>query len=215
MDDQNDITITKAKKLVKNKIEICERYMNDFMEYAVKLCGEKIEEIVEERIIKEPRITKKQGPEGLQELLSKKENLLIELPDIVKKEASSAKIWKHIIISTKPEYENISNYFIDIYDFKRDIKKSLGRVLGYGVELLLEYDYLKNQESICWYKSEDNKIFYKEEIEFNHEMETIIATYLHSYHLLYGAFQNLMDLKLKKDRQEAENILKKVKESLK
>lgn len=215
MDDQNDITITKAKKLVKNKIEICERYMNDFMEYAVKLCGEKIEEIVEERIIKEPRITKKQGPEGLQELLSKKENLLIELPDIVKKEASSDKIWKHIIISTKPEYENISNYFIDIYDFKRDIKKSLGRVLGYGVELLLEYDYLKNQEGIYWYKSEDNKIFYKEEIEFNHEMETIIATYLHSYHSLYGAFQNLMDLKLKKDRQEAENILKKVKESLK
>lgn len=215
MDDKFDITLTNAEKLVKNKIEICERYMNEFMEYAVRLCAEKIEEIDEEQIIKEPRITKMHGNEGLHDLLSRKENLLIKLPDIVKNEVGRDKIWKHRIISAKPKYEDISDYFIDIYDLKKDIKKSLSRVLGYGAELLLEYDYLKRDEGIYWYESEDNKIFYKEEIEFNHEMETLIATYLHSYHSLYGSFQNLSGLKLKKDRHEAENILENVKESLK
>ena len=209
-----DMAINNAQKSVEDKIEICEQYMNEFMKPTVRLCSRKIDDIIEEVIIKEPQITKKHGDKGLQELLSKKNGLLNDLPNIVEKEVQSAKIWKHKIISTEPEYEDISDYFMDIYDFKKDIKGSLGRVLGYGVKLLLEYGYLK-KHSTHWYESDNNKIVYREEIEFNHEMDTIVVNYLHSYHSLYESFRNLENLKRKRDEQEAKNLLELSKSSLK
>lgn len=213
--DKFDIAINEAEDSVESRSEICEWYMGEFMDPTIRLCAGEIEGMVEERIIKEPQITKKLGNEGLKELLSKKDDLLAELPNIVKKEVGSDKIWKHRMILAKLEYENISDYFIDIYDFKRDIKSSIGRVLGHGVELLLEYDYFKKQGSHDWDQSDEGTVVYNKEIEFDQEMDTIVANYLDSYHLLYESFVILEALKLEKDEQEAIKLLKEVKDSLK
>jgi hypothetical protein len=210
-----DTAINEAMESVKKRIETCETYMIEFMDPTFKLCEEKIEVLVEDRIIKEPQITKKLGHEGLNELLHKKEGLMAELPNIIQKELGSDKIWKHRIILDKPEYEDISDYFIDIYDFKIDIKKSLGKILGYGVELLLEYNYFKKHDRDDWGKSDNDKIVYTREIEFSHEMDTIVVNYLDSYHLLYESFVVLEALKLEKDEDEAMELLKKVKDSIK
>lgn len=215
VDENSEIAIVKAEKAVNEDVKICEQYMDEFMSLAVKFCAEKMDYIFEERIIKEPKITKKNGDKELHELLSKKDNLLAELPNNVNKEVGIGKIWKHRIIAINPEYEDISDYFLDIYDFKRDIKKAMGRVLGYGVELLLDYNYFKKKDTVTFYKYKDNEIMYTGELEFTNEMDINIANYLHSYHSLYSSFIVLADLKQKKSEQEAADLLKRVKKSLK
>jgi hypothetical protein len=211
--EEYDMFIINAETKIQKEAERSEQFMKEFIESTVRLCAGKVGNIINERIIKEPQITKKLGEKGLEDLLSKKEGFLAELPLIVENALDNDIIWKYKILLSNPKDKSVSNDSYDGSDFKRNITSPLHMVIGNVIEILLEFGYYK--DSPYWYKSDNNKIVYAGEIEFNHEMDTVAVNYLNSYHILHNSVKNLQNLKIKKDELEAENLLKKVKSSLK
>ena len=150
-------------------------------------------------------ITKKIAKRGdLTKFKLECKKLIEKLPSIVKKKLDNSDYWIHKdpLDSLK---ENKIEY-LNEYELKKNIKKTLRKPMGKSGKFLLDYDYY-DKDSVSWgWEKSINGITYKYRVNLTDNLKKLIKNYICLQNQLYELVLELKTVEQEKSEAEIEEL---------
>lgn len=206
-----DPKIGNLEKEMKIFREQMEKTCDDFLIATNEFIIDWFNKSVQDSVQRNPDITKKHGIEGLRNLKSDLNDLILRVPDLVNQHLNKDAYWGHrdTISDGKEKLWGRYSLYRALGPIDGPLDEGTRIIFGYVGEILIKYGYVSlNETKIVnyWTSIGSNRLRYSIGYNWSEKMSEIFKKYSDQYDKLIKMDNELKSLKRNKSEAEAKNL---------